>query len=440
MLGYRVPAPDQAMMISGGKQKTEGAQFRVVIGHGAWAMPGFRKVRFLGLDLHRVDITESCRSTEGILLNLKAVVAFKVQADIPSVNAAAQRFLGEQKRGQMEEMTQRIFGGHLRSIVGSMTVINIHRNRDELARNILEHSQFEMSQLGLHVDSFQIEHLDDSGVGYLDNLAKPHLAEMERDASIATAKAKQEAEAEVQANERKMADQVRETQLKRAAIKSETDKADAEAAQAGPLAEAQAQQAVIDMQRAQAEREAALREQELVAEIQRPAEAEARRMKILAAGAADQAEEQARQMKVTAQAEADRSVVLAGANAKQTELDAAAKARATELNGAAEAGRIRATLLAEAEGERAKADAMAANDRAQLELRQIEVLPEVAKALASSLTGADIVLLNGAEGWSSLLATALQQAQTIFKTFNTGHAEPESANGQQQLTAANLTS
>ncbi len=47
MLGYRVPSPDQAMLISGGKQKTEGAQFKVVIGHGAWVMPGFRKVRFL---------------------------------------------------------------------------------------------------------------------------------------------------------------------------------------------------------------------------------------------------------------------------------------------------------------------------------------------------------------------------------------------------------
>lgn len=90
MLGYRVPAPDQAMLISGGKQK-EGTTFKVVIGHGAWVMPGFRKVRFLGLDLHTVEIEESCRSNEGIMLNLKAVAAFKVQSDVNSVNAAAQR-------------------------------------------------------------------------------------------------------------------------------------------------------------------------------------------------------------------------------------------------------------------------------------------------------------------------------------------------------------
>ena len=114
MFGYRVPSPDQAMLISGGKQKTEGAQFKVVIGHGAWVMPGFRKVRFLGLDLHKVEIEETCRSTEGILLNLKAVVAFKVQSDIPAVNAAAQRFLGEQRKGEMEKQVLReAFSGWL---------------------------------------------------------------------------------------------------------------------------------------------------------------------------------------------------------------------------------------------------------------------------------------------------------------------------------------
>jgi flotillin len=147
MLGYRVPSPDQAMLISGGKQKTEGASFEVVIGHGKWIMPGFRKVRFLGLDIHKVDLDETCRSHEGIPLHLLAVAAFKVQSDVTSVNAAAQRFLGEQKHGQMEEMTKNIFAGHLRSIVGSMKVVDIHRDRDALAAEILRQSQLEMSQL-----------------------------------------------------------------------------------------------------------------------------------------------------------------------------------------------------------------------------------------------------------------------------------------------------
>jgi uncharacterized membrane protein YqiK len=428
MFGYRVPAPDQAMLISGGKQKTEGAQFRVVIGHGAWIVPGFRKVRFIGLDLHKVDIEESCRSTEGILLNLKAVVAFKVQSDIASVNAAAQRFLGEQKQGQMEEMTNRIFAGHLRSIVGAMTVIDIHRNRDALAQNILEHSQVEMSRLGLTVDSLQIEHLDDNGVGYLDNLARETLAEAQKEADVATARAQQEAAAEVQENERKKADQIRQTALKQAAIKAEVDKVNAEAAQAGPLAEAKAQQDVLDMQRQQAERMAELREQQLVAEVVRPAEAEANRVQI-AAGA------EAARMKIAAEAEAARDVTLARAQATQRELSSAADAKATELTGTAEAAKIRATKLAEAEGARALADANAANDAVQLRLAQTTIMPEVARALAEQLGRTSITMLNGAEGMTDLISSFLTQLKMVREAVKDGPAEP-STNGEIEMSAA----
>jgi len=417
MFLYRVPAPDQAMLISGGKQKVEGAQFRVVIGHGAWVVPGFRKVRFLGLDLHKVEIDEQCRSNEGILCNLQAVAAFKVQSDVASVNAAAQRFLGEQRKGDMENMTSRIFAGHLRSIVGSMRLLEIHSDRDALAQAILEHSQVEMSRLGLTVDSLQIEHLDDGDSGFLDNLARPYLADAKRDADIATAKADQLAAAAVQEAERQMADQRRQTSIQSAGYRAEVEKAEAVAAQAGPLAQAEAQKAVITMQSEQATLQAQLREQQLIAEVIRPAEAEARKMTILAGGAADRAVEEARLMQVTVEAEAHRNVVTAQAKAQQTELEAAAAAKATELTGAAEAGRIRATALAEAEGELAKANAMAANDRAQLESAKIAIMPEVAQALASGIAACNLTVLNGAEGLTSIMASLLQQGKMIFDSF-----------------------
>lgn len=467
MLGYRIPRPDQAMLISGAKQKSgvppalagkppalagdnvapplaTVVNFKVVIGHGAWVTPGFRKVNFLGLDLHTVDIEEECRSTEGILLKLNAVVAFKVQSDMNAVNAAAQRFLGEQKKGQMEAMTTRIFSAHLRSIVGDMTVIDIHRNRDALAQNVLRHSQYEMSTFGLTVDSFQIEHLDDKGIGYFDNLARETLANQQRDADIADARAQQEAAKAVQESERLKADQIRETSIKRAAIKAETDKAEAEAAQAGPLAQAQAEQAVIDMRSQQAQRQAELTQQQLVIDVQKPAEAEANRIKIMADASVVQAEAnvkrvkfeaegQAEQTRVAARAEADRNRSLAQAQADAVKFAATADAEAVKLaaeaqkvKGLNEAEVIRQQGLAEAEGQRAKAEALAAEGNAQLELRRIEMQPEIARAMAEGLglSNANVTFFDG-DGPAKLLAGVIPMAKTLWDGFQGSKDAPK---------------
>ena len=204
MFGYRVPRSDQAMLISGKKNPaTSGADGkptpsptmmpRVVIGHGAWVMPGFRRVDFMGLELHKVDIDEKCRSKEGILLHLIATAAFKVQNTIPAVYAASQRFLHEQGRDDMENRTKGIVASHLRSVVATLTAVEIHNNREALVDAIMRTSGPEMSTLGLTVDSLAIEHLDDCDIGYYDNLAAETLAEAEKNAVIARAKAKQEA-------------------------------------------------------------------------------------------------------------------------------------------------------------------------------------------------------------------------------------------------------
>lgn len=444
MFGYRVPRPDQAMLISGAKQKsnvpvalagpnagdtapriTPSMTFRVVIGHGTWVMPIMRKVDFLGLDLHTVDIEEECRSTEGILLKLNAVVAFKVQADPNAVNAAAQRFLGEQKKGQMESMTTRIFSAHLRSIVGDMTVLDIHRNRDALAQNVLKHSQYEMSTFGLTVDSFQIEHLDDKDIGYFDNLARATLANQQRDADIADAKAKQEAAKAVQESERLQADQIRETSIKKAEIKAETDKAEAQAAQAGPLAEAEAEQAVIDMKSQLRQREAELARQQLVIDIEKPAEAEANRVKIAADASVVQAEADARRLKfqadgqaeqtrINANAEADAARVIARAEADRTKF----LADAAKTEGLNEADVIERKGLAEAAGERAKAEALAAEGSAQLELARIQIQPEVFRAIAQGLglQNANITYLDS-DGPGKVIASVFQQGKTLWDTF-----------------------
>ena len=97
MFGYRVPAPDQAMLISGGRAAGN-APFRVVTGHGAYIMPFFRKVRFLTLAMCEAEVEEKCVTQQGITLNVRAVIAFKVGNDNESIVSAAQRFLSDQNR------------------------------------------------------------------------------------------------------------------------------------------------------------------------------------------------------------------------------------------------------------------------------------------------------------------------------------------------------
>ena len=85
MFGYKVPAPDQAMLISGGRRGQGGAPFRVVTGHGKFILPVFRKTRFLTLSMQEAEVSETCVTRQGISLTVKAVIAFKVGNDTESI-------------------------------------------------------------------------------------------------------------------------------------------------------------------------------------------------------------------------------------------------------------------------------------------------------------------------------------------------------------------
>lgn len=432
MLGYRVPKPDEIMLVSG-RRATQEEPFRISR-QAKWVIPGVRTARFLSLRQVQADIKEPCTTVQGINGDFEAVVFFHINNDDLSIYAAGLRFVNDQgtdrKTGEDKMVIQvgRVFAGHLRSIVGALTLEEIMQERQKLSDQVLTASKTEVVRMGLEIDSFQLTAITGDEVqNYRQALQAPHTAKIQQEADIAEAEAQRASAEAQQESQRKQAEYERDTNLKRAEYKKLTDKAEAEAAQAGPLAKALAEQGVIDTQRETALRNAALVEQQLVANIQRPAEAEAKRLVVQAKAQADQAEELARQIRINAEAEATRNVTIAEAEAKKTELSANAAAQATEVTGLANAAQIRAKLLAEAEGERAKADAMAANDRAQLQLAQINVMPEVARAVASSLAGSKITLLDGAEGWQRLLAAGMSQAKGLFDTFSTnGH----SLNGQ----------
>src|SRR6202046_899758 len=273
MLGYRVPAPDEAMLISGGRYGKDGAPFRVITGHGAFVLPFVRKTNFLTLSMCESEVSETCVTKQGIALNVRAVIAFKVGNDEESIVNAGQRFLSDQD--QMSTLTGRIFAGHLRSIIGSMTVEEIVTERQKLASEVLDGSKAEMVKIGLTVDSLQIQSIDDLNSGYIDAMAAPHTAAIQRQAQIAQAQANQAAAQAEQESQRKQAEYARQTAVVQAQYKAEIDKAQAEAAQAGPLAQAQATMAVLSAQTELAQRQSELRQRQLVAEVIRPAEAAA---------------------------------------------------------------------------------------------------------------------------------------------------------------------
>jgi uncharacterized membrane protein YqiK len=350
MFGYRVPAPDEAMLISGGRAGRNGAPFRVVTGHGAFILPVFRKVRFLTLAMCEAEVSETCVTKQGIALNVRSVIAFKVGNDAESIINAGQRFLSDQD--QMSTLTGRIFAGHLRSIIGSMTVEEIVTERQKLAIEVLDGSKAEMAKIGLSVDSLQIQSIDDMNTGYIDAMAAPHTAAIQRQAQIAQAQATQAAAEAQQESQRNQAEYARKTAVVQAEYKAEVDRAQAEAAQAGPLSQAQAQREVIAAQTELAVREAELRQQQLVAEVVRPAEADAQRVRILA------------------QAEAERMKI--------------------------------------------QAEAAASYDRVALDRMLIDQLPQIVREAASGLEGANVNILNGADGLSEIAAGLVGQGLTIL--------------------------
>ncbi len=350
MFGYRVPDPDEALLISGG-QSSSGAPFRVVVGHGAFVLPLFRRANLLSLAMTESEVQETCVTRQGIALNVKAVIAFKVGSDIESIVAAGQRFLSDQD--QMSILTGRIFAGHLRSIIGSMTVEEIVTERQKLASEVLDGSKEEMAKIGLTVDALQIQSIDDGRLGYILAMSAPHNAAIQQAAAIAQSNANQMAAQAEQDSLRKQAEYQRQTTIVQAQYKAEVDRAQAAAAQSGPLSQAQAQLEVLHAQKDVAERNAELREQQLIAEVVKPALADAEKTKILA-----------------------------GAEAEKIQILAAAAA---------------------------------SNNRVALDRMLIEQLPEIVKSAAQGLSGANVTVLNGADGLGDIAASLVGQGSAIFE-------------------------
>lgn len=466
---WKVPEPNQALLVSGRRHKGEVASgldggFRIVVGHGVLVIPGVQVVRRLNLDLKEAELTVDCVTSQGIPVGVRGVVIFKVGDDPVSIANGARRFLDQEN--QMETRVHNVFAGHLRSIVGGLTVEEMIRDRARMTSETRDSSATELEKLGLIIDSLQIHEIEDP-TGYIQNLAKPHAALVASQARVAQADADREATQREQEAEALKAQSRRDAQIKQASYQADVDKAVAEAKQSGPLAEAAARQNVVVQKTKAAQLEADLAEQELQVSIRKPAdaqayqtvtvanakrdadiaaaearkktvelEAEAEAQRVRLAAAAD-----AEKVRLTAGAEAERRSVTANAEATATERVGVAEAAATRAKGLAEGEAIEAKGLAEAKAIDARAKALAENQDAVIGQQLAEHYPAIVAAAAGAFHGvSNMTVLNGSEGVTEALSTLIANAgvgiQAVRQLLGSQAGPATAGNGSNGHTAS----
>lgn len=363
---YIKVSPNQAAVISGRTRKlTDGTTvgYRQVRGGATLVIPFLEKVEYLDLNVITVPLaTSRAYTAQGVPISVKAVANVKVKGDDQSLRAAAERFLG-MRQEEFHRLVFQTLEGHLRAILGTLTVEEINNDRQSFALKLTSEAAGDLEKMGIGLDALTIQEISDEE-GYLDALGKRRTAEVKRDAEIGQAEANrdskikasqalQEGEKVRLETEALIAQSNRETEIQKAQVQAEIQKERAKANQAGPLAEARAQQEVVaeevrierirtQEQIAVQEQEVLRKEKELEATVVKQAEADRRAAILKAQGAQEAAilEAEGRKKAQIAQAEAE---------AQKLQQEGQGRAKAIEAEGRAEAEKIRALGLAEAE-------------------------------------------------------------------------------------------
>ncbi|HYG08850.1 MAG TPA: SPFH domain-containing protein [Pyrinomonadaceae bacterium] len=361
----KVP-PNEAAVISGRSRKLPDGTtvgYRLVRGGATLIFPFLEKVDYLSLNVITVPLATSRAYTgQGVPVSVKAVANVKIKGDDESLRAAAERFLG-MKTEEFHRLVFQTLEGHLRAILGTLTVEEINNDRQSFAQKLTTEAAGDLEKMGIGLDALTIQEISDDE-GYLDALGKRRTAEVQRDAEIGEAEAKrdskikaslamQEGEKVKLESEALIAASTRETEVKRAQYMAEIQREKAKSEQAGPLADAKARQEVVaeevrierirtQEQIAVQEQEVMRREKELEATVVKKAEAD-RRASVLRA--------QGEQEAAILAAEGRKQAMIAAAEAESEKLqrEGQGRAAAVEAEGRAEAARIKALGLAEAE-------------------------------------------------------------------------------------------
>ena len=322
---YQTAKPDEALIISGsylGSKNVHvdegGNKIKIVRGGGAFVLPVFQRSNRISLLSSKLDVsTPEVYTEQGVPVMCDGTSIIKIGSSVEEIATAAEQFLGKTTE-ELENEAREVLEGHLRSILGSMTVEEIYQNRDKFSQSVQEVASVDLAKMGLVIVSFTIKEVRDKN-GYLDSLGKPRIAQVKRDADIAEAEAlketrikKAEAEKESQQAElqrqTEIAEASKEKELKLALYKQEQDIAKAKADQAYNLESARAQQHVVEQemevkvverqkQIELEEKEITRREKQYDSEVKKKADADryAREQEALAQKARELAEAEAKQ-------------------------------------------------------------------------------------------------------------------------------------------------
>jgi flotillin len=401
---YRKVGPNRALIVYG-----RGGT-RVIVGGGTMVMPLFQKADEFNLELMSFDVAPSYAlyTNQGIPIKVEAITQLKVENDDEKIRRAANQFLSKTEEDR-ETMVRQVMEGHLRGIVGQLTVEQLVKDPELVSARMRETVAADLDKLGLEVVSFTLKDVTEEA-GYIQNMSRPEIARNKQMAEIAEAEAarnvamRQAETLREAAQARARADQDRvlaETLSKAAQAEAQRDLEVRQADYAAAIARQKAQadraydiqssitqqkqveeqtkvsiiqkQQEVKVQQAEAERRAA----ELVATVQRQAEADSERIRILAE--ADQrraviaAEGSARAVRL--QAEADAAAILARVEAE---------AKGLQAKGLAEGEALRAKGMAEAEARQRQVEALNVQSQAAIVDTALKVLPEMTRHLSEA--------------------------------------------------------
>src|SRR5256712_9459883 len=420
----RKVGPNQALIVYGA------GGTRVITGGSHFVIPLYQRAQDFSLELMSFDVAPSqdLYTTQGVAVNVEAETQIKVRSDRASIITAAEQFLSKRQE-ERENLIRLVMEGHLRGIVGQLTVEELVKDPENVGSKMLKTVTPDMEKMGLEVISFTIKDVRDKN-DYITNMGRPQIAEIRKQADIAAAlgqrdtqiqqanAARQAAVAKSAADQERVkaeaeslgfqAESQRNLSLKKAAFDAEVKKQQASADKAYDIQANMMQQQVVieDVKVTEVEKNAQIkvqqaeiqrRELELQATIQKAAEAERRRVETVA-------EAERQRIYLEAQGQADAAKARGIGDAEANKARGLAEAEANRARGLADAEVIRAKGLAEAEGIRAKgeaeADAMKVKAAAFHEYNQAAVLdklltgmPEIVRAIAEPLGKVDKVTI-----------------------------------------------
>ncbi len=415
VLGYMKAPPDTAYIISGmGKRK-------ILIGKAGWRMPFFTRVDKISLRVMQVDVktSEAVPTNEFINVTVDGVANIKVSSN-PELLSRASESLLNMRREELVFLVTQVLEGNMREIVGSVGLKEMVQDRQGVARKITENVLPDMEKLGIEVVNFNIQNFKDAN-GTIENMGIDNVeqirknaqiakANAQRDISIATAKAQEESNAVRVQAEQKIAEQNTELSVQKAEmqVRADTKKAEADAAYS---IQQESQRKTIEITKADAdiarrekeaeiaEKEIAIQERKLDAEIRKQADA----MKYKS-----QQEAEAMLIKRQKEAEAQAFEAIKEAEAKKAEAEALRYAMEQEAEG------IRAKGLAEAEAIEKKAEAQKKMGEASILEMYLQVLPDVVKAAAEPLAQTDKIVMYGDGNSTKLVKDVMNSASQIM--------------------------